>query len=54
MEKPLQLLLPLSLPDDRIPLPSHHEERVVAVLAALLLQVRSVEKEEEAQDEHRA
>ena len=51
MDKPVQLLLPLEFPEDNIPLPREDEEKLVAALADLLLQILSVEEVMEVTDE---
>ncbi len=51
MKKPVQLLLALNLPDDRIQLATESEEQVVADIANLLLQVLGLEEDEEVEDE---
>lgn len=51
MEKLVQLVLPLNLPEQRIQLPDENEREVVAALAELLLQVLRANRAEEVEDE---
>ena len=51
MTKPVQLLLPLDIPGDKIQLPTEDEKELVATAASLLLQVFLCEEDEEVEDD---
>lgn len=51
MTKPVQLLLPLDVAEDRIRLPADDQEEVVAAMARLLLLALIAEEHGEVEDD---
>ena len=51
MMEPVQLLLPLDMPEEKIQLPAADEEEFVAAVASLLLQVLISEEEGKVDDD---
>ena len=51
MTKPVQVLLPLDMPEDEIWLSANDEAEVVAAAASLLLQILASEEDKEVEDD---
>ena len=51
MTKPVQLLLPLDVPEDKVQLPAADAEEFVAAVASLLLQMLNSEEDAEVNDD---
>ena len=48
IKKPVQLLLPLDLPGDKV---ARQDDDIVAAMASLLLQILGAEEDQEVRDE---